>query len=351
MSKAWIAFIGVILVIVIIAVAVIVMASSRGSSNSTTASLYNIPLVQVNPTPMRVCITSGTRRTAPWINVTSPNGGQLYAPGQQITVTWTSCNIPVNAAIHIGLGWSGFNSPIGITGVQGTNSGSATFVLPGASNFSGSSPLLYGQYYKMVVSTPASVAVPGGAQDASDNLFTIQAGTTTCAFACVTLNGNPTSNVGASTIHAAGQQATFTIPVTVTAGSGWFNNGQTYTDVYVPSAALQILPAAESAIKRVQFGIDTAGTFVSTGATAVFTPVGSIPLTANNNYKVIAGHPQNFNLTITFNPTTAGPYRATLLDLPWSYSDATAAGSNAATGFVDNAGTQINFTTPYVVIQ
>ena len=52
--------------------------------------------------------------TAPWIKIISPNGGETYTAGQNITVKWTSCNISPASILTIGYGRYG-----GYEGIEG----------------------------------------------------------------------------------------------------------------------------------------------------------------------------------------------------------------------------------------
>ncbi len=41
--------------------------------------------------------------TAPWIKVTSPNGGEVFTAGQQMNITWQSCNVPASTHLNFSL--------------------------------------------------------------------------------------------------------------------------------------------------------------------------------------------------------------------------------------------------------
>ena len=47
--------------------------------------------------------TTACPATTPSITVVSPNGGETYTAGQQITVSWTSCNIPAGDLVNVNL--------------------------------------------------------------------------------------------------------------------------------------------------------------------------------------------------------------------------------------------------------
>ena len=129
-----------------------------------------------------------TPLTTPYITVIYPNGGEIFVANQQITVTWTSCNIPNTDKVKIYIWLNGtFAFPQLVSPTLGTgllpNSGSAIVILPDpmtvpvwTTNVSvGQASATYGQHYKVMVSD--QFASPGslgqGKFDLSDNLFTI----------------------------------------------------------------------------------------------------------------------------------------------------------------------------------
>lgn len=61
---------------------------------NTSWDVSDAPFTIVAPT---TCNSSST----PSITVTSPNGGEVYTTGQQINVTWNSCNIPATDDVTI----------------------------------------------------------------------------------------------------------------------------------------------------------------------------------------------------------------------------------------------------------
>ncbi len=129
--------------------------------------------------------------TTPKIKVMSPNGGEVYQAGQQITVKWSTCNIPANAQIAIVLndGVSGTNS----TGFGSVNNdGSEVVTVPvSASPFWGNSP--FGQRFKIKLNYKLAGQTTWTDGDNSDNLFSINS-----ASATVTAIGSPTLALYAS---------------------------------------------------------------------------------------------------------------------------------------------------------
>lgn len=101
--------------------------------------------------------------TAPWIKVISPNGWESYEAGQQITVTWESCNVDQSVGITL----SGFPYPNDIQFFLGNWVNSAdsteTLTIPATATT--------GNYIFNVSTPPESSS---GAEDWSDTSFTIQ---------------------------------------------------------------------------------------------------------------------------------------------------------------------------------
>jgi len=144
------------------------------------------------PLPPREC----NRTTQPWIEVVSPNGGEVYQAGQRIEVKWRNCNMqsplvyislmkqnPRVPYVHGNEGniidpWWGMNrdgamlpvnDPNLSTSGLPTNSGSAIVVLPSDSNVTS------GRNYFITISGLDEPTVGGGyhARDWSDDTFTI----------------------------------------------------------------------------------------------------------------------------------------------------------------------------------
>jgi hypothetical protein len=122
--------------------------------------------------------------TTPWIKIVSPNGWESYQAGQQITVTWESCN--ALAPIYLSLkkqdptkllesnndNWSLY--PWDLTTSGTPNDGMEQITLP----LSSDTNLLSGQHYYVTVTSSEDTTiqpnVPVWATDNSDDLFTIQ---------------------------------------------------------------------------------------------------------------------------------------------------------------------------------
>jgi len=109
--------------------------------------------------------------TTPYIKVLSPNGGEEYVVGEQITVTWEKCNSGSGSQVMIILKSTQTNFGAEIATVP--NTGSASITLPSVLG-GGQSSVISGSYYKIRLEVGGNAM---GAQvpyaDESDNLFKI----------------------------------------------------------------------------------------------------------------------------------------------------------------------------------
>lgn len=146
-------------------VAVDVSASQNAGTrvNSGTALGGGIGISAVNP----AC----TPTTTPYIKVLSPNGGEEYVVGEQITVTWEKCNPGSGSQVMIILKSTQTNFGAEIATVP--NTGSASITLPSVLG-GGQASVISGSYYKIRLEVGGNAM---GAQvpyaDESDNLFKI----------------------------------------------------------------------------------------------------------------------------------------------------------------------------------
>ena len=119
-----------------------------------------------NPIPaysnMQICIP---QLTYPWIRVLGPNGGETYTAGQQMTVTWSKCNIANTEAVNISLE---YNSTSTVLINHTPNDGTETITLPNTLPN-------YGTIFKVKVIRDGALLTHGIplVSDLSDNLFTI----------------------------------------------------------------------------------------------------------------------------------------------------------------------------------
>lgn len=113
----------------------------------------------------------GTTTTTPLVTVLSPNGGEVFTAGQQITIKWKTSGIPAgNNALII------LNDTVNNYGgwdITTPNDGEETFTLP-------TTGLTFGKNFVIRVSfAPFGGFIGTQLSDASNNTFTIQASTTT----------------------------------------------------------------------------------------------------------------------------------------------------------------------------
>ena len=131
-----------------------------------------------NNLPVSDCLST----TTPSITVLSPNGGEVYQAGQQITVKWKSCNFTPSISaggidIKISLSAilpSGENPTWTLSQSSGgfsANDGEELITLP--VTLENGTSLPYGKNFKIYVSRNDPSAQMPGLGDLSNNLFTI----------------------------------------------------------------------------------------------------------------------------------------------------------------------------------
>ncbi|MFA6325245.1 MAG: peptidoglycan-binding domain-containing protein [Candidatus Paceibacterota bacterium] len=137
--------------------------------DSVTSTVdYSNNLFTINA-PVTPCLPT----TPPWINVISPNGGEVYTAGQHITITWTSCNIPAGDFVKANLVFNGVPNNAGYSAVPGVYN-SMNYLFPDNSLFTSGS-LQSGLFYKIELTSINFSTGAQHAQDLSNNLFTINA--------------------------------------------------------------------------------------------------------------------------------------------------------------------------------
>jgi hypothetical protein len=132
------------------------------------------------------------------IQVLSPNGGEVFAPGQKIPVTWRSCNLDSKTGIWIDLIHTA-NDPSGREWGFSTKNDGYELVNPPA-NYGAYTA---GKYYKVLVYPHDSTS--SLVRDRSDNTFTINT-TSLLDIHYVSSNATVTQNSSGSN-----NQATFSI--------------------------------------------------------------------------------------------------------------------------------------------
>ncbi len=134
----------------------------------------------------RVC----NQNSAPWIRVTSPNGGEVYQAGQQINVTWQSCMIPSTEQVFIQLAIGPLNGN-GSNNFESLpfythNDGSESVTFP-STLFEAPDSWNYGNNFRVKVVLNSNQ----GISDFSDNLFTIGEGCAEGTIIGFSSSGNP----------------------------------------------------------------------------------------------------------------------------------------------------------------
>jgi hypothetical protein len=137
----------------------------------TFACVFNKAEAQNNS-----CLPTGS--SVPCIEVLSPNGKELFTPGQQVEVLWRTNGIPETANIQLYVLYDGSNggqlgdialhNPAGSQNFQ--NDGSEVVILPTYLPWAQTSPWHSGKYYKLYI-TYMGFQVP--VTDYSNDTFTI----------------------------------------------------------------------------------------------------------------------------------------------------------------------------------
>lgn len=158
------------LIVLLIVLGVLVVGGAAYSvgkksapKNETVGSSNNFPVPKQSSTPpTSESSPSLTTSCAPSITVLSPNGGEVYKAGQQITVKWKSCNLKQ----QVGITLSGFPVPSSTQFFLGNwvpnTIGSQVVTIPATAQ-SGK--------YMINISTPPNSS--HGVEDWSNNYFTI----------------------------------------------------------------------------------------------------------------------------------------------------------------------------------
>jgi hypothetical protein len=128
----------------------------------------------------------------PSVTVLSPNGGEIYKAGQQVTVKWTSCNMPDGLKPTIILN-DDVNSIAGTLLEDTANDGSETITLPTKATWG--TAFKPGTFFKARVSFPTFGIYTDGSKlsDASDKLFTISDDTPSTGCTIDSFTANPTT--------------------------------------------------------------------------------------------------------------------------------------------------------------
>ncbi len=138
-------------------------------------SILGLQVAPVNPLPPTLPVNPPTisclPTSLPSVKIISPNGGEVYNAGQNITVKWETCNIPATTSAKVGImpvSYQGGTILVS-TGAVVPNTGSMNITLPTTATVPN---LISGSYYKFHIDFP-SLAIYG---DDSDNNFSIISG-------------------------------------------------------------------------------------------------------------------------------------------------------------------------------
>jgi hypothetical protein len=159
------------IILAIIAVAliiIVILLVPRKNINHLIVDEKNQNIQAQNVQPVVVDKSSNDPQCSPSLTLISPNGGEVYRPGQQISVTWKSCNVRGNVSIILESPGHNFNGPWISDEIP--NTGMATFMLPTFYSSSQEVSAQPGKFYKIRIASPSARVN----QDYSDDFFTIQ---------------------------------------------------------------------------------------------------------------------------------------------------------------------------------
>lgn len=152
-----------------------------------------------NTVPTYNCV-QGTVSLQPTITVLSPNGGETFTTGQQITVRWSTVNMPSDAVVVAQLfntqtGYELGLDPVTTSSLQNgtSNDGVEMFTLPPNTPSAGATYDTFGNVFKMRLIVSSATVGNGIGQaigDYSNNTFTIQStgANTACSINSFTAN-------------------------------------------------------------------------------------------------------------------------------------------------------------------
>jgi hypothetical protein len=174
-------FLVIVIVLIVVILFVGVYYFMGKSSNS---SVVNLPKVEENLSQENQVVSDNFSEclptTAPWIKVLSPNGGETYTAGQQITVKWKSCNNPympkqVFVRLSNSKDYYYYLSGNHFNQVYSPDTGSLTATIPAVGDVTSVS----GEPQKFVLGNDFKITVVvypqemNSIEDSSDNFFTI----------------------------------------------------------------------------------------------------------------------------------------------------------------------------------
>lgn len=274
-------------------------------------NLSTIKADPIDPWKLK-CVGLNGQAPQPQIEVLSPNGGETFTPGQQITVKWRSCNIQNfpganTSAVSILLKQQSTGVRYALTpnanpqyGYGGftQNDGSEVVALPTLSTFP-VTPIAYGTDFKVIVTLvapyPPIEANNGAIYDESNSLFTIGIGNSSIG-STVTLNNSSiqttTSNTGST------QYINYNLNIAVT------NNDS--SDYYIPqTVGWNSYPGFEFGI----FNSNNTEVSMAPGGNVASSVTSLAPVVGNGFYKIAAKTTQYFNVSVAYQAPTSGYYK------------------------------------------
>lgn len=288
-----------------VTIGVVNTGSNDISNVINTVSLYNSAGVQIDSEPIVSATTSCSGFT----------GSSLYSTSNATCEAVTFQNFNTTGTNN---GVSGITLPAGSTNV---------FTIKANVNSLNGGTFAAGTYAVAELTQNNVLAIQ--AYDSNDNLLpqntTYLVGSTTGSQVAFYSNGINVTSTGSSTYSytaPGGQQSnglfTMSIPFAVSSYGG---------TSYVPHLAAAVTSGtitapSVTATSAIQFEVDN-GTSLLSGATGTIQPTGNNNLTVdgNGNYQIPVGQTEDFNLIVTYSPTTAGSYSARLANVNYNTSD------------------------------
>ncbi len=266
------------------------------------------------------------------IQVLSPNGGEVFAPGQKIPVTWRSCNLDSKTGIWIDLIHTA-NDPSGREWGFSTKNDGYELVNPPA-NYGAYTA---GKYYKVLVyphdSTSSTV------RDRSDNTFTINT-TSLLDIHYVSSNATVTQNSSGSN-----NQATFNISFDITGHMG--------DDLYIDKTCNAIprdIPGMGTALSTGQLSFtveDGNGVIPQSLITSCSLTTATDAVVFPKAYRVNDESTERFTLTVVAKPNAAGTYRMRIVGVGYNTTSGDIEGNQVIS---NSAGALTDLRTQYVTI-
>ncbi len=292
----------------------VLVAQSTGTFGAQSPTVPTTATLFPNATPANVPISPRCGvRSNPFVKVVAPNGGEVFAVGHTMTITWNGCKF-AGQTVQIAIRDARFSSATTAGEEQISmavpNTGSYQWVIPQSQGQLSGGTLGGTSVYTIVIYATGS---NGAMFDESDGRFTINP-TVACTTG-ITAGSSPTAPAiwfyppSGSQVHGT---VRYDVPFSVTACN------QT---VFIPKNVASV--SVVSATNQIQFCIDASIPCVS-GAVGTLYDDSAVrmPPTANGNYQISPGQTRRFIMSATYQPSTAISTRAKLLNINWALYDA-----------------------------